>query len=118
MGIFHRGDGVTGSEGAGEESNSPCIFAKNNQAVQDNRELDFLRRENALMVRILESTRRELAWAQRANCPNVHENEQQPVQNAHSRVGVKAVAKLLSFFDGKTEDFPGWSKQVWVLSTT
>ncbi|KAG7203888.1 hypothetical protein KM043_013249 [Ampulex compressa] len=44
MGIFHRSDDVTGSEGAGRESNRPCISA-NNQAVQDNRKLDFLRRE-------------------------------------------------------------------------
>ncbi|XP_076298022.1 uncharacterized protein LOC143217525 [Lasioglossum baleicum] len=39
-------------------------------------------------------------------------------ENTHGRVGVKTVAELLAYFDGKSEDYPTWVKQIKVLRRT
>ncbi|KAI4489989.1 hypothetical protein M0804_004171 [Polistes exclamans] len=70
------------------------------------------------MEKELEIVKRKLELARTLRQSNVSMQDEPAMQSPNAQVGVKTIAELLSFFDGKAEDFPGWKKQVIALRTT
>lgn len=98
-----------------EVTSDERISRENDDVHQTRRELDLLQREKVLMERELEVARRELELLRSMHHASVSERGSPATQDGQSPMNVKTVAELLSYFNGKTEDFPTWSKQIQVL---
>ncbi|XP_076289805.1 uncharacterized protein LOC143213638 [Lasioglossum baleicum] len=117
----YRGQTDTVNENAGGdvyESHTSGNTARNDDAVDVRREIILLNREREIAERELELTRRELALIQETRRSSGAEHANPREENTHGRVGVKTVAELLAYFDGKSEDYPTWVKQIKVLRRT
>ncbi|KAI4481995.1 hypothetical protein M0804_009014 [Polistes exclamans] len=71
-----------------------------------------------LSVRELEIVKCEWELARTVQQSDVSMQEEPAIRSSSARISEKTIAELLSFFDGKAEDFPGWKKQVIALQKT
>ncbi|CAK9799269.1 hypothetical protein ANTPLA_LOCUS1964 [Anthophora plagiata] len=102
---------IAGEEERAVGGTSVPLTTRSDELERSRFEIDLLRREKALMERELEITRRELERA-RMQRPSI--SEERPAARGR-RIGVATVAELLKYFDGKSEDFPSWAKQIQML---
>ncbi|CAK9814696.1 Gag-Pol polyprotein [Anthophora quadrimaculata] len=105
---------VAGKEEGAVGGASVPLTTRSDELEKCRWEIDLLRREKALMERELEVTRRELELS-RMQRPSI--SEERPAARS-GRIGVTTVAELLKCFDGKSEDFSSWAKQIQMLQAT
>ena len=112
-------------EGGVSGVSASMIDDRERQNIQ--RELEISRKEKALAERELELVRRELATLQSEHLRQSTNREDSSVNNSdssaipqffQSRVNITAIADLLHYFDGKSEDYETWEKQIRFLKTT
>lgn len=92
------------------------------QALGQQQQAEYQRRELELVQRELDVARRELQVMremQRLNIPSgIQQAGHEHASAAHSRVNLTAVADLLSFFSGNTNEFENWERQLALLRAT
>ncbi|XP_076660357.1 uncharacterized protein LOC143363695 [Halictus rubicundus] len=80
--------------------------------------MEHLLRVVGRMAQELENLKSERAQAQDPGRGSDVADERSWPQTRRMHVSVKSVAELLGYFDGKSEDFPIWSRQLRVLKNT
>ncbi|XP_076660361.1 uncharacterized protein LOC143363699 [Halictus rubicundus] len=101
------------------EDNEKHTDGTRDEMERNRRELDLCRREKAILEREMELARREIALLRGGQPRDAPERASSPTAvNTRGRMSVKSVAELLGYFDGKSEDYPTWEKQVKILQTS
>ncbi|XP_023289213.1 uncharacterized protein LOC111674140 [Orussus abietinus] len=82
------------------------------------REIELFRKEKELAERELALARKEIEFLQRGTTVDVSEYGHSLQRDAPSRIGVSTIAELLNNFDGSSDSYERWEKQVQLLRST